>query len=72
MNNIFFQKVKRRIAHYLFHRNLKKMDYWYYRSLQQYILPHPPSVYILYTPEEIAQMEKESIERAKKLIDELE
>jgi len=72
MKTAHFQKMKRKIATYRLHRKLKKMNYWYYHSLQQYILPHPPSVYILHTSEEIEQMEKESIERTKKLIDELE
>ncbi|MBQ4562876.1 MAG: hypothetical protein IJA58_00180 [Lachnospiraceae bacterium] len=72
MKKQIFRRIKQRIQRYRFNRKLKRMDYWYYHSIQQYILPHPPSFYYKYTAEEIKEIERASYERAKKLIEELE
>lgn len=72
MNPSLADKLKLRISAYRINQRLKQMDREYYHSILHLILPHPPSVYIRYSPEEIAQMEKESMERIQKLIDELE
>ncbi len=67
----FFTKVRHMIKKILFKIKLRIMDEWWYSSGKSSWSLFPPSFYYTHTEAEIKKITSETIERIRKIIDEL-